>query len=77
MKPTYLVAWDMLTRNGARRTYTHYFKDVQEAETLYQKKMQTFSTIEIWLIKSEHITTSEGETRLHHEYIHPPKYVWR
>lgn len=71
------MAWDMLTRNGARRTYTHWYNTQEEAERLYQQKRQAFSTIEIWLIRSEIVASATGEILTNYEYIHKPEYVWR
>ena len=70
-RTTYLVARDMLTKNRARRTYTRWFTNQDEAERYYQLKRLADSTIEIWMIKSEVIS---GTTN--YEYVHKPEYVW-
>jgi hypothetical protein len=73
MKTTYLVAYDMLTRSNARRTYSRWFDTYEEAERYYDAKRMTFSTIEIWMIKAER----KMGVPCQYEYVHAPKYVWR
>jgi hypothetical protein len=71
MRTTYLVAYDMLARNGARRTYSRWFTNQDEAERHYKLKRLARTTIEIWMIKSDVINGTKN-----YEYIHKPEYVW-